>query len=1041
MKPSPNPVFVSCAATGPDCERDGIYFLEAITYQEGEGPMAVIPAVEASPFEPDCAPASAPKALADIGLTGDRLAELKSWRELVPERLAVLEGRRVVVMEGRESFLLRFQMLCPGLIPPVVVDLVSLAAFLHPRRGTAGATALFRHFCGAAPANPLRSADIRRLLEALVRAHFERDGLLRQLLARGLDDLITESGGEDTTVWDWLVVVRDLLDWPNCYASSEDQDLFFAGLEDGALSADLEDAPMDADRILLDRDPRFLEDFRRDLLETDVMSSRCEEEAALSPNGHKYLQAFFDLVPKHFAKPNQDAVDRPGQRALAQEVVGVLGAGEFLLADAPTGTGKTLAYLAPLMLWSMENNVRVAVSTYTRALQEQAFFREIPRALELLEAAGVPHAELPKVSLLKGRANYICGRAILDAAPEPSGASVVARATWLRLALFYSEDLTADLDGFPLAPGIPAGNQVRQARTAQRMVSQTRALPNCCRGRAMNRCGAGMRSMRAERSHVVVTNHAFVLARPEEFSHVVFDECDHLHEVALSARSFDIELDEVTKLASDLRAARGRDRAPLPLLKRLLEKLAPGDRNERLTAASLEADEFTAGLDAAAHDNTREMREFEKFRQAEQGSRTREEAAFMLHEYLASGRGDELLTALTALRTAVDGLDSSLRTVIEELGDVHLRQARKLRWALRRPLELLAHWREGLELWLGGESGEGDFSENLHFEVEFKNRRRPLLCLKWILPQQWLGDVYFPSLRDAALVSATAHMRGGFKAMAGYLGLDLLAADSVERIGTTVHGFVGPPSFEATSALYCVPEDAPPYAYRGPDAEAWMEYVEDLLVFLAERTRGRILGLFTNRILLMRVGERLAPVFRALGLPFYYQGMPGYRKEEIMELFRAQEESVLFGLDTFWYGVDFPGPTCQYVVMPKLPYGAPSNYMFAQQARMGYGPHRNRIYLPKALAMFRQGCGRLLRNEEDRGGVIILDRRVLDNRHAAFLEELPGGPEEWQTPEIQRATTDECLQKLFTFMRLGADLERRGLDPSFMASRGAVRYD
>ena len=215
-----------------------------------------------------------------------------------------------------------------------------------------------------------------------------------------------------------------------------------------------------------------------------------------------------------------------------------------------------------------------------------------------------------------------------------------------------------------------------------------------------------------------MTNHAFVLARPEEFSHIVFDECDHLHEVALSARSFDIELDDVTKLAADLRTARGRDRAPLPMLKRLLSKLAAGDRNERLSAASKEAEEFTASLDAAAHDNTRELRDFEKFRKDEQGARTREEAAFMLHEYLDSGRGDTLITSLTALRVAVDGLDSALRTVIEELGDVHLRQARKLRWALRRPLELLAHWREGLELWLGGESGEGDFSEDLHFEVE-----------------------------------------------------------------------------------------------------------------------------------------------------------------------------------------------------------------------------------------------------------------------------------------------------------------------------------
>jgi Rad3-related DNA helicase len=1041
MPASQAPVFVSCASSGADTERDGIYFLEAMTFVEGEGPVELIAATEASPFDPGCAPASAPKKLADIGLTGERLAELRSWRECLPQRLAVLEGRRVIVGEGREPFLQRFHSLCPQARPPQVLDLASLATFLHPRRGASSFEALFHHYCGTSPTTPPRAADLRRLLEALVRAHFERDTALRQLLARGLDDLLTESNGGESAAFEWLGFVAELLDWPSRYSAGEDQDLFFAALEDGAHREDLEDAPLDADRIVLDRTPRFLEDYRHDLLDADVKSSRCEQEAALSVESQRILQAFFDLVPKHFAKPGKEAVDRPGQRALAQEVVAVLGANEFLLADAPTGTGKTLAYLTPLMLWSLENDTRVAVSTYTRALQEQAFFREVPRALELLEAAGVPRAELPRVSLLKGRSNYICGRAILDAAPEPSAASLVGRATWLRLALFYHEDPTADLDGFPLASGIPAGNAVRQARTAGRMVAQVRALPNCCRGRAAMRCGAGIRTLRAERSHLVVTNHAFVLARPEEFSHLVFDECDHLHEVALSARSFDIELDEVTQMVSDLRLARGRDRAPLPLLQKLLAKLARGDRTERLECAAQEADGFSAALDAAAHDNTRELRAFEKFRLAEQGARTREEAAFMLHEFLESGRGDGLITALKALQVSVDGLDSALRTVIEELGDVHLRQARKLRWRLRRPLELLAHWREGLELWLGGESEQADFSEDFLFEVEFTGRRRPLLCLKWLLPQQWLGNTYFPSLRDAALVSATAHLRGGFKAMAGYLGLDLLAADSVERIGTTVNGFHGPTSFEASAALYCVPEDAPPYAYRGPDAEAWLEYVEDLLVFLAERTRGRILGLFTNRVLLQRIGERLAPMFRALGLPFYWQGMPGYRKEEIMELFRAQEESVLFGLDTFWYGVDFPGPTCQYVVMPKLPYGAPDNYMFAQQARMGWGPQRNRIYMPKALAMFRQGCGRLLRNEQDRGGVLLLDRRVLDKRHAAFLEELPGGPEEWQEPEILRASTDECMKELFTFMRLGADLERRGLDPSFQASRGVVKYD
>jgi len=270
----------------------------------------------------------------------------------------------------------------------------------------------------------------------------------------------------------------------------------------------------------------------------------------------------------------------------------------------------------------------VAVSTYTRTLQEQAYFRELPRALDLLEAAGLPRAQRPRVALLKGRANYICGRAILDAAPEPSAASAVARATWLRLALFYLEDPTADLDGFPLLPGLPAGHPAQVLRAAQSMLTKVRALPNCCRGRAAKRCAAGVRTLRAERAHLVVTNHAYLLARPEDFSHVLCDECDHLHEVTLSARSFDIELDEVVALSEDLRRKRRRDSGALAILKPFLERLDLGENGDRLREAAEESEGFTTGLDAAAHLTAREMRAFEAYRREVAPSLAKEEQAF-----------------------------------------------------------------------------------------------------------------------------------------------------------------------------------------------------------------------------------------------------------------------------------------------------------------------------------------------------------------------------------------------------------------------------
>lgn len=1012
MLASTDPVFLICATSGPDSARDQITFLEARGFPDDEGEVVICPPLELS------------------DLAGEEA------EDRLQRAFAELAGRPIVLPEDQQGFLSRFQLLCPELLTPTVLDLQAFSRLLHPRRGATTPVDLLRRFCGESAPQEWRASDSRLLLEVLVRAHFEREEPLRHLVARGFDDLQANCADGDRAAYEWLELARRLLDRPSRYAATADPTAG-AALQDGRFTEDLEFAPLDADRTLGAVQPRFLEQYQIEFEPFEPTQDRLEQDAGLLPEDAETFEAYFDALPKQFhADDAEPPNERPAQRALGHAVEETLCGSSFLIADAPTGTGKTLAYLAPLLLWARRNQTRVGLSTYTRTLQEQAFFQEVPRALRLLQQAGLEATALPRVSMLKGRANYICGRAILDAAPEAGGASLVARATWLRLALFYSEDASADLDGFEPDPGLPLGNAARTVRAAQAVVQHVRALPNCCHGRAALRCAAGVRGLRAERSHLVVVNHAFVLSRPEYFSHLLFDECDHLHEVALSVRSYEIELDQVATLAQELQSGRGRDRAPLERLQRLLGRLAEGDKSDALQEQARMALEGARKLDAAAFEVGRELRAFREWRDEQATDRTPEERAFLLREYLETGRGDSLATAFVAMNRAVDQLDSSLRWSIEELGEVPLRDARRLRWSLRRPLEHLGHWREGLELWLGGESGEGDFSDQFHDHVVFENRRQPMLVLKWILPQQWLGQVYFPSLRNAALVSATSRLRGGFKAMKGYLGLDILAESTIDRAGREVLEFAAPPTFDPKQALICVPEDALPYRWRGTEADAWTQYIQDCLLYLAERTQGRVLGLFTNRVVLQRMGERLAGPMRALGIPLYWQGMPGLAKEEIMRRFRATPESVLLGLDTFWYGVDFPGETCEYVVMTKLPFGALDDYVFAQKARMGSGPHRNQIYLPKALAMFRQGCGRLLRSERDRGAVLILDRRALDKRHGDFLKELPGGVEAWQEPNLLVADTDACFAKIFEHMNLEEELGARGLLDSFSSKRG-----
>ena len=1024
-----------------------------MSYPHGEPPIELIPPERLRPWANLQPQSSHSKRLAELGLSGPESAQFLLAETRTPELLPLLEGRFVVLASGREAFLARFHRLLPESQPPTVLDLEQLALFLHPQRGARSFQGVWKAFLGAEPPREPRAADIRRLCEALVSAHFQRTPALRQLWARSFENIQESLSGEESGGASWLELCARLLNQPSDFSGipEGEEQLFAHSLSDGCLRDDLEDSPFEAPSALRSIQPNFLQEYQTHFAEQEPLELRKEENCELESKDLQTLESFFDRLPRHFANGSEEHTcpERPGQRALAHAVRTALEGGDFLLADAPTGTGKTLAYLAPLMLWATRNNIRTGVSTYTRALQEQAFFREIPRAMSLLKEAGLQDEQLPRISMLKGRANYICGRAIRDAAPGLGNGSTVSHVTWLRLALYYCEDPSADLDGFPIDPGIPLGHLGKVLRSARRTMDSVRSIPQCCVGQYAKRCAAGIRTLRADRSHLVVTNHAFVLARPEYFQHIIFDECDHLHQVATSALSFDIEFDEVVALCDELTRNRGRDAAPMVRLVRMMNKLAPGDSTDALRSAVKKADKGLGLLESAALECTRELRVFQDWRKNFGEKLSAEERPFLLHDFLDTGKGDELATALNKLKNAVDQLDSGLRECIEELGTVPSRSAPRLRWAFRKPLELLAHWREGLFLWLGGKSddpaegendGAGDFSDDFLYDAVFDGqRRRPLLSLKWLLPQKWLGETYLPTLQSAALVSATNRLRGGFKAMRGYLGLDILEEDREVRQGRIVHDFAGPPTFDPRSALVCVPEDAPDYGYSGNRKLEWMDYVQDVLLYLGERAGGRTLGLFTNRMVLQQVGERLEPEFAARGIPLWWQGMPGLTKEEIAERFRSQTDSVLLGLDTFWYGVDFPGETCEYVVMTKLPYGVLDDYHFAQTARLGYGRQRNRIYLPKALAMFRQGCGRLLRNEFDTGGILILDRRVLDKRHAPFLQELPGGAEDWEEPNIMAASTDECFQKLFTHMHLGAELKRRGLNEDFSTFRADLQ--
>ncbi len=748
--------------------------------------------------------------------------------------------------------------------------------------------------------------------------------------------------------------------------------------------------------------------------------------ARMAPEDRERLDRIFEeFLPGSFATlgPASAASSyRRGQHEVARAVADVLGSGELLLVHAPTGTGKTLAYLVPSLLWSARADIRVGVATFTRALQQQAMDRELPRALEALALAGV--APLPRVAMLKGRENYLCWRALKLAVPadDDDGEAWLA---WTRLAAGALREPDSDLDRVPLRPPVPLEASGPWRRALADLVRSIRCRSACCTHEADRRsCGAEVARKKAERAHVVITNQAFVLARQEFFKHVVFDECEHLHEQAHSAWSHVLTFRQMRAMLARLHAP---DRERTAVLDRLQRAVLEGTPTHRAVEAGLAAWERSAEGLASLEAS---IEGFESWRDDVARTRADRESHSLLREFVEHGASEEIVGARRDLARGLNDLESALAEIAERFDATPLRGLHTLRRSMDLARSEIAEVLEAVEAWLPLAEGKPAYRPSAFYDVEVDARGERALAARVLLPNEVLGREFHPALATGVYVSATTWLRGGFESALGYLGLDRAAqpAEDEDRPPRTVRTFRAPDVFDYSRVLVAVPRDAPPISR---DKERFLDYVRKFVAGFGERTRGRMLVLFTNAADVRRVGDELSGHFRARSIGLFWQNMESASKEELADLFRARVDSVLLGVDTFWFGADFPGETLEYVVIVRLPYGVPDRYHHAQCAALGTSEQWRRIYLPRALAKFRQGFGRLMRRETDKGCVFVLDGRALEPRHRAFLRELPIASE---TPESSdeeilggarfvRGDTERCIREALAHMGLAPGLD------------------
>ena len=633
---------------------------------------------------------------------------------------------------------------------------------------------------------------------------------------------------------------------------------------------------------------------------------------------------------------------RRGQLQMAQAVEQALEQKRHLIVEAGTGTGKTLAYLLPVI----RSAKRVIISTGTKNLQEQLFYKDIP----FLERALFPNGEGKlNVCYMKGRNNYLCKKKLYDLTDQPVLSGLEEIEHYRALAAWEKTTHTGDRAELASLPEASALWHKLDAR------SDTCLGQKCS---AFETCFITEMHRRAQQSDIIIVNHHLFFAdlaikqaseyAPDagilpEVGAVIFDEAHELEGVAGSYFGVSVSTQRVEELVRDVEASLTRNQ--------MLSASVVGALKSLRERSQLYFSLLPQGEGRFAFENRREFLE---------------------------ENGDEFI----ALQQSLRRLGSELENLPSKPEEVFTfsRRAQELQVQLGFLMESEDH---NTVFWIE-RRGRGS-SPRRHRDPENAKetsegsrgslgggRQNVFLQATPIDVAPILQSALFEQLETAVLTSATLAVGGGFEYMRRRLGLE------------HVRELVLPSHFDyQKQALFYVPPDLP-----DPRTPQFAAKAADRIRRLLEITRGRAFVLFTSYAQMNEVYQRL---LGELEFPMLLQG--DAPKSALLEEFRLTPHAVLFATSSFWQGVDVQGQQLSCVIIDRLPFAVPSDPVVAARVKSIDAEGGNAFFqyqVPAAVITLKQGFGRLIRSLHDRGLLTLLDNRILKKAYGRlFVESLP----------------------------------------------------
>lgn len=651
---------------------------------------------------------------------------------------------------------------------------------------------------------------------------------------------------------------------------------------------------------------------------------------------------------------------RPEQVEMLRAVANALSYGQHLLVEAGTGTGKSFAYLVPSALFALQNNTRVLISTNTINLQDQLINKDIP---DLCAALGVD----VRAVVLKGRSNYLCPRRLRllrrRGPSTPDEMRVLAKILVWRL-----RDLSGDRTAINLT------GSVEREIWGRISAEDDACTGDICYEREQGACPFYNTRQAALNAHIIIVNHALLLTDVAlgsrilpEYQHVIIDEGHHLENATTNALSFRLTQWDLEHLIKEVGGAGSGILGQV--ITAVRDQVRPSDfaainqKVERATDLAWRFQEQARAFFIA-------LMEFITIQRDGRSSGTYAYQERIIPASRTQPGWDEVELSWGAAAETIHLLIKLVGEIQKGSADLYTDGIESLEDVIGS-LGIISRRFVEAENMIGSMVFE-PASDYVYWVDVNPNNDRITLNAAPVRVGPLVEKYLWHEKRSVILTSATLTTHGQFD----YIRQSVSADEADEMT-------VGSPFDYETAALMYIPNDI-----SEPHSADYQHQVEQTLIALCEASAGRTMVLFTSYAQLKRTARAITGPLAKIDIITYEQG-EGASPNALLESFRGSDRAVLLGTRSFWEGVDVPGEALSVLVIVKLPFAVPTDPMVAARSETFEDPF-NEYQLPEAILRFRQGFGRLIRTQSDRGVVVVLDRRILTKSYGKyFINSLP----------------------------------------------------